>query len=219
MLIPYDIAPIVKAAATEETRYAIHGVQFSRLPDDQAGQRRCRAEATNGRILARIDWMEADTMKFPGLDALCLEPVAGFKATLPADRVAKMAKSLSKPPAAMLRAKPILGNYLLEEPTTNGKAKVQGRDQENEPQNATIQTLENRFPDTDAVIPKKSAAKASVKLNPTYLKTLCEIAEKALGCGEDSFIELSLTDDAHPVLLTAEAEGRTLTACIMPISE
>jgi hypothetical protein len=218
MLVPKQVAALVKIAAKEATRYAFNGVYFERGKSGNP-----RAVVTDGRRALILEWEEADHAEFPPVD-IDPRPAEGFKATIPTDDVERAAKSVSK-----RNCRPILDNFVIDEPNANGTVKLASTDlSRRNVFEAT--TVEGNFPPIDDVVPKpvvydpaqhgaQQFTHIRIGFNPMLLAELLK-AMAAAACSEESKgVEFIVPiDPSRPLLLRCEThEGRKATGILMPV--
>jgi len=148
MLIPPRIACLSKLCDTDNNRYALFGVQFSR---DEHGTP--RAVVTNGRVLVASSWEEDDKDEYPEVEGLNLEPKPGFEAIIPKTELVAAAKL---PPKRT--PKHVLKNIALDEQNANGTVPVVGYDMESV-KRVDVKPAEGRFPRWQDVMPNYDPVK------------------------------------------------------------
>ena len=213
MLIPKDICNVAKVAAKDETRYAIHGVNLERDADGKPW-----AVATDGKQLIAATWSEDPGEDFPG-NLGDPSHVEGFKTLVPAKDFRDAAKLAAK--GRLLRARPILGNVLLDERATgaDGTAPMAGTDLESV-RTAAPAKVDGTFPDWQAVIPEYDAGESvSVVINPTLLAGLLDVLAK-VDPGREPAVRLTIPNESgRPIRLDTVGTGTVdAKAVLMPIT-
>lgn len=207
LLLPPALAGLAKVCA-EHSRYALCGVRLSRT-----GPNRYRAEATDGKCLARVDGEHDNPEDYPAWPELEGAPNGSAAATVPA--AAWQAAFKAIPKAALRSRKRVLA----------GVAAVLGADvvtlasTDLDTRNLSQpRLLDGRWPATDEVFPKK-APKATVKVNAVRLAELLKVAA-AFGPGEvgDNAITLEVYGDGKPMVLRTSNGAQTFSGLIMPLS-
>ncbi|MEK7384036.1 MAG: hypothetical protein AAB262_12230, partial [Elusimicrobiota bacterium] len=185
---------------------------------ERLGVKRCAATATDGRMLLHAEWDEADPRDYPPLRAgLDGSPVVGFRQIV---GVKGWVESLRECKAH--RAKPILGNVLLDE---NGPGSRMGST------NLDREAVREHTPLVGSFAPYRDGIPAyrvghdavEITLNPSLLASLLDAMADCLGeglGGPNPSVRLTVPVDwRKPLRIDAEngAAGRTLTGVIMPI--
>ena len=177
MLIPKEVvAGIPFVAATEEKRYAIHGVQITRT-----GETTARAVATDGKALLVADWNDG------GLD--------GYK---PDGDHANLDTEVLIPSKEMRKARTLAGNGTalhLEEGDINGTARLTGvKGYDRTRGIVEIPTLEGTFPDYEEIISKEPQG-FKVNVGAGVLGNLLKAIQETTG-HKDATVTLTFGKDA-----------------------
>lgn len=149
MLVPRQVSAIGVVAAKESTRYAFNGIRLERTKDGKP-----RALATDGRRAIIATWDEADATSYPPVEGL--EPgkhVENFGTILPVDAMTKASKACPKLGKGW-RAKPILENFVVDEPSANGTVKL-AANRLDSIERIEATSIEGQFPPVDDVVPTR----------------------------------------------------------------
>jgi len=209
MLIPTQVCKNVgKVAAKETTRYAIDGVLLERRSDH------CLAAATDGRMLLRARWSDADHAEYPAVDGLNLEPQAGFKTLIPSAELADVAKM---PPRRPTRR--ILGRIALDEHTCNGSATFKSTDLSSV-QTREVKTVEGHFPMYEDVIPRYRIGFDAIEIgvSPELLIRLLTAMAGAATSDDNRGVRLVVPiRPSSPIFLESRNNEVQATGVLMPV--
>ena len=198
------------AASQDETRYNINGV---RIEADGT------TIATNGHWLCKVELEHADPKEWPTMPDGAVPSDAPLEPfTLPLDTVAKLVKAL---PKREPRTMPILANAALDVDATNanGAARFYATDLESMDR-IEGRKIGNDYPDWRMVMPKE-APEVTFGISLVLLEGLCK-AVREFSPDKKSSDTLPLKfelgkDEFCPIKITAEHDGGTLTAVLMPM--
>lgn len=190
---------IAKVCTNDEYRLALSSVYFDKN----------KTVATDGYILA-----EVSSVKGFDNEAPLVNEKEQVELTKPILLPAKIALEASKaiPTKANL---PVLKNAWFNEVNDN-QATIVSTDLTKVNQ-TTGQIAQAKFPDYEKIFPT-TEAKATVRVNASYLKTLCELAEK-LDKDNVGLIDIEVREPLQPVVITAKnpTTDQTLRCLIMPV--
>jgi hypothetical protein len=142
MLVPRQIASLGKIAAKESTRYAFNGIRLERTKNGP------RALVTDGRRALIAAWPEAPASEYPPIpDFDFTTRVDTFGTILPTAALDQAAKSCAKS-----RCKPILENFVIDEPSANGTVKL-AANRLDSIERAEVTSIEGQFPPIDDCVP------------------------------------------------------------------
>jgi DNA polymerase III sliding clamp (beta) subunit (PCNA family) len=202
LLLPPNMAHVGKCAAKDGARYAMTAVRLNAMPNGY------RAEATNGRILARVDGVHKDAPEdYPTFPALAAAPNSGTSALVPLDSWADAFKLPAKRGHDRLKCvATIIG---ANEVTFGGTDLERCR---------TLNTrlVDGRWPDTDAVLPQ-DAPSATITLNADLLVELLRVASEFSPDGEGR-VTLEVHAGNKPAVIRTSNGSQQFTGLIMPLS-
>jgi hypothetical protein len=204
MLIPAQVCKNVGMAAGKEAkRYSTDAVLLQRKDEH------CIAAATDGHILLRLKWSDADRDKYPAVDGLSAEPKAGFSTLIHATELAEVSKM---PPRRSAQ------RVLLDEQATDGTA-VFGAST----QTRRIQAVEGQFPSYEDCIPRYEVGRDAIEIgvSPELLtRLLTAMAGAATSCDNKGVRLVVPIRPTSPIVLEScdKTEGVEATAVLMPIS-
>src|SRR5262245_52745648 len=90
-LMPKFVGSLKSCADPESSRYALSGIRLEQLPDNRG-----RAEATNGRILCRMEWSHDEPSEFPIVSGFDPARNGVQSAVIPAKTVAEVCRAIPK---------------------------------------------------------------------------------------------------------------------------
>jgi len=207
LLLPANLAVLVKAAAREQhCRFgATTGIRLTATKDGY------QAEATNGRILARVKGaMPFDPQDYPGVPALESAPQGETVGTIPAEVWSKAFKGVPRRPV-----KPVLGTV----------AAVLGKDQatlvSTDLENANVQSprlVEGRWPNTDQVFPK-GKPRFTINVDAKLLIDLLQVAMAFSSQDHNNKVTMEFHDRNQPFAIrTKSDEGQEFSGLIVPLA-
>jgi hypothetical protein len=206
LLLPANLAVLVKAAAREQhCRFgATTGIRLTATPDGY------QAEATNGRILARVKGaMPFDPQDYPDVPALQSAPQGETVGTIPAEVWSKAFKGVPKRPV-----KPVLGTV----------AAVLGKDQatlvSTDLENANVQSprlVEGRWPNSDQVFPK-GKPRFTLNVDAKLLIDLLQVAMAFSSQDHNHKVTMEFHDRNQPFAIrTKSDDGQEFSGLIVPL--
>jgi len=195
LLLPRNLAKLADLAA-DETRLSLTGIRVLEYQDSY------RLEATDGRrlLIVRGPHNQRELTPQDRLTAAALDdaPDGKFVALVPAEDWAKAFKAAKKGES--------IGLVLGEEDLTFGTAS----------QLLRTRQVEGRFPDVNAVIPKK-APPFTIAVNPLLLAELLTVMAQIAGEDERK-VCLHFYGSKVPMGLSCKnAEGQFADAILMPL--
>lgn len=207
MLVPPEAFKVSKACDTEKesTRYALGAVKLERKDG------RGRAVATNGRMLAMVEWSEPDTSEYPHPAAR--EDCDRLIARAQWDELAKVhAKNARKQFKEILRHA-VIGNH--ENPNLVTTVTI---DTDLNQSVKDCRVMEGRFPKYEDCIPKYGPSDCvEVRMDADMLVELLEMANKDDDGNRHVNIMVPLSNaDTKPVLIRQRVGGVELTLVQMP---
>jgi hypothetical protein len=206
LLLPANLAVLVKAAAREQhCRFgATTGIRLTATRDGY------QAEATNGRILARVKGaMPFDPQDYPDVPALQSAPQGETVGTIPAEVWSKAFKGVPRRPV-----KPVLGTV----------AAVLGKDQatlvSTDLENANVQSprlVEGRWPNTDQVFPK-GKPRFTINVDAKLLIDLLQVATAFSSQDHNNKVTMEFHDRNQPFAIrTRSDDGQEFSGLIVPL--
>jgi hypothetical protein len=206
LLLPANLAVLVKAAAREQhCRFgATTGIRLTATRDGY------QAEATNGRILARVKGtMPFDPQDYPDVPALESAPQGETVGTIPAEVWSKAFKGVPRRPV-----KPVLGTV----------AAVLGKDQatlvSTDLENANVQSprlVEGRWPNTDQVFPK-GKPRFTINVDAKLLIDLLQVAMAFSSQDHNNKVTMEFHDRNNPIAIrTRSDDGQEFSGLIVPL--
>lgn len=208
ILIPANLAAIVGACSTENTRYSLGGVRVTILENNQY-----RLDATDGRCAVIVTGEAESFDDFPYVERLDDISPRTTQAIIPH---AIWKKAFAGAPKRSVKA--ILMNVAMAFSTHDGKLIT--TDFETGANVTSFRQLDPKFPPIDDVIPKNRKPKAQVRFSPGVLIKALSVAD-ALARDKDELcaVEMSIFDENSAVLLTASTDkGQRVTAVVMPVT-
>jgi hypothetical protein len=207
LLLPANLAVLVKAAAREQhCRFgATTGIRLTATRDGY------QAEATNGRILARVKGaMPFDPQDYPDVPALQSAPQGGTVGTIPAEVWSKAFKGVPRRPV-----KPVLGTV----------AAVLGKDQatlvSTDLENANVQSprlVEGRWPNSDQVFPK-GKPRFTINVDAKLLIDLLQVAMAFSSQDHNNKVTMEFHDRNNPIAIrTKSDDGQEFSGLIVPLA-
>ena len=207
LLLPANLAVLVKAAAREQhCRYgATTGIRLTATKDGY------QAEATNGRILARVKGsMPFDPQDYPDVPALQSAPQGETVGTIPAEVWSKAFKGIPRRPV-----KPVLGTV----------AAVLGKDQatlvSTDLENANVQSprlVEGRWPNTDQVFPK-GKPRFTINVDAKLLIDLLQVAMAFSPADHSNKVTMEFHGRNQPFAIrTKSDDGQEFSGLIVPLA-
>ncbi len=208
LLLPANLKNLTKAAATDNPRYAMATV---RLVDQ--GERKYLAEATDGRILVRVEGESADPDGFPSPAALAAAPNSGSDTLVTSEDWARAFAQIPKPrkrgPAPVLATAAVIG----EKVTTFGAVNA-----------GTVavteaQRPEGRYPATNDVFPT-SPPVAVIALDPELLSKVLDLAAEIATDDGGRRITLEVRDSSTALVVRAKTleHSQKFVGLVMPLS-
>jgi hypothetical protein len=143
LLLHRNVGSLAKIAAKDSGRFAMCGVRVSELPDNHY-----RVEATDGKLLARVEGENEKTEDYPDFPALTNAPNGATSGTIPAKSLDRACKGIVK-----RTNKPILQRLAIIMSDT--QATLASTDLESVRSDAP-RLVEGRWPSTDSVFPNQS---------------------------------------------------------------
>jgi hypothetical protein len=207
LLLPANLAVLVKAAAREQhCRYgATTGIRLTATKDGY------QAEATNGRILARVKGaMPFDPQDYPDVPALQSAPQGETVGTIPAEVWSKAFKGIPRRPV-----KPVLGTV----------AAVLGKEQatlvSTDLENANVQSprlVEGRWPNTDQVFPK-GKPRFTINVDAKLLIDLLQVALAFSPADHSNKVTMEFHDRKDLFAIrTRSDDGQEFSGLIVPLA-
>jgi hypothetical protein len=207
LLLPANLAVLVKAAAREQhCRFgATTGIRLTATKDGGY-----QAEATNGRILARVKGsMPFDPQDYPDVPALQSAPQGETSGTIPAEVWSKAFKGIPRRPV-----KPVLGTV----------AAVLGKDQatlvSTDLENANVQSprlVEGRWPNTDQVFPK-GKPRFTINVDAKLLIDLLQVAMAFSPADHNNKVTMEFHDRKDPFAIrTRSDDGQEFSGLMVPL--
>ena len=207
LLLPANLAVLVKAAAREQhCRFgATTGIRLTATRDGY------QAEATNGRILARVKGaMPFDPQDYPEVPALESAPQGETVGTIPAEVWSKAFKGVPRRPV-----KPVLGTV----------AAVLGKDQatlvSTDLENANVQSprlVEGRWPNSDQVFPK-GKPRFTINVDAKLLIDLLQVATAFSSQDHNNKVTMEFHDRNQPFAIrTKSDEGQEFSGLMVPLA-
>jgi DNA polymerase III sliding clamp (beta) subunit (PCNA family) len=208
LLLPTNLASLVKMAG-DDTRYSMSGISLSVLPDG-----RYRAEATNGRYLARVEGTPDSSDDYPVIPALVSAPNSATSALIPADDWTGAMKSAPK--GRKIGARPVLGNVAVvmgEKTTALGTT-----DCASESVRQAI-NIEGRYPKTDDVFPAGEPA-VTFDVDPKLLAELLTVAAGIACDSQHNRVTITVYSNRAPILVEAQnaSKAQTFRGLVMPLT-
>lgn len=194
-LLPHNVSAIVKAAAKASVRYALAAVKMDASADGQY-----RVEATDGKVLARVEGNTEPASTLTDYPALVSAPNSASSALVPAAGLGAAGKSTKHP----------IGISLGEKQTTIGTVRKAGIDV------STLENCDGRYPQTDDVFPsaqKGASVVFSITFDPELLASLLEIASTYT-----DRVRFDFFGKDKPAELHGQSESQKFSGIIMPLS-
>ncbi len=206
MLVPKRILNgVIKAAATDTTRYQLCGIHLSR-------NGRARAQATDGKVLIRAEWDEDDWEQFPDMGT-CPKPEDDFSVIIPSEQVKRLAKSVPK------SSKPILENIAINELPSASVIQV-GRTDLECSSNEKIPIVDAKFPDLDSMLGTMGPVEAEFTVDPVRMIQLMEAIIASSGETKRTWkgvVHAKVHGKGRPISFEHSTKGQTTTALVMPM--
>jgi hypothetical protein len=213
-LIHSNLAAVTKVVNEENARFG--GTAGIRVSELEGGS--YRVEATNGRVLARVDGVcPGSADDYPSIPAIEAAPNSAKAAILPVKAFCEAQAAAKKIKA---HARPILKSVAVQ--LSDKESAMGSTNLESASVVGPILNLEGRWPSTDEVFPKGSPT-MTVRINA---KMLAELLGIAAGFSEDKDhapVTLSFYDanGMKPIRLDAKdaGNGQTFSGLIVPLSK
>lgn len=197
------LGALVQFAATERSRYALHGVRFDRTRSGEA-----RVVATDGKRLAVVKPVEVKRYVAEGGDTL------GSPVIVERDAVEVGAKL-----GGRLRWKDADKRVVCVREDTNPNGSVTFVTPDGDAA-LKAETVEGNFPDFDQVIPERNAEGATViGLDARYLRDLCDLVLAHPWGDDNPIIRFTIQGPGDAVRADVKVEGpggAETVAVIMP---
>ncbi len=206
ILLPPNLAGLVKLAATEEGRYAMQSVMLEITPEGY------RAVATNGKVLGLIEGPPVGAFAdYPALPGLATATNGASVGLIPSKAWTEGFRMI---PKNMAKYKPILNSLVC----ILGRHEVSfgATDLERAPTSYN-RLLEGRFPDYRQVFPRQDVV-VEITVNPLLLIEVLKVAA-AIAPADACKVTLSIHTPTVPMLVkTKNAQGQKFTGLVMPLS-
>ena len=212
LLVPAGLAGLAKVAAqAEQARFgATTGIRLERRPGGY------RAEATDGRILVRVDGthpLNAET--YPRVDGLPDNNPDARQAIVPGKVWAAACKAV--PNGKKVKHKPLLGHLAV---AMTGKGAVLASTDLSGSEVKVVDSLEGRYPDATKVFLSEGKIGRRVRLGINNLLRLVQAAQGVLGSSDELTFELPKDPKGVVQLRGTNAEsGAELVGLIVPLVE
>lgn len=218
MLIPRGLLALRNVAATDKTRYAMHGVAFERKGE------LARASATDGKMLALVSWRDQKTTDVDAAERFGLPANENGKlfVLVPSEALARADKSMPRDKATKAR-RPVTQFLALDENAEHAEhaLKLATLDGALSPMVATTPQVKGHFPPIDDVIPSEGKG-IRITFDAEYLLRLVE----TLSCVGESFdrrkstaVTLEMSGPDAPISVRVGARGSAFDArgILMPV--
>jgi hypothetical protein len=207
-LLPANLANLSRVAGEVTTRYCLSGVRVEVCENDY------EVAATDGRALAVVyGVLGGDPLSYPTSAELADLPPSADSAVIPCDawrdRFRKAGKQRPDEPGSGLVAV-----HLQPAASTLATAGDAGVEAEH------VTNLSGRFPDYDAVIPRKDPV-VRMHLDADYLLELVRLA-KEFGPGREQShrITLDVYESGKPIVLRSQNErAQEFVGLVMPLTQ
>lgn len=208
MRILRNALAVATCATKGFNRYALGGVLIERVAHDT-----CRAVATDGRILACVQWTEdCETPRQPGWPWSCSRAILS-------EQTCKAAARLAKPGKRESDNRPATRFVTMDEMNLNGRAKFTGETRCNK-QVFEAETLEGHFPNCCNVFPESSETDTTIRVDPImFAKLLTAIATAGEVNEEHRGVVLTIRDKISAITVSRVSLDNTVrvAGAIMPL--
>jgi hypothetical protein len=202
MYLPKCISTLTKFVDTASSRFALAGVHIKRTVGNC-----CMAEATDGRALARVDWIDDENNPNRGtvLDS--------YETVISGSDLCKAAKAAAatvgkRESRASLATHPVH----LDETTGDGNVLISAPFRQTQQQ---VPVCQGKYPNTDGVFTGLPLTeRTTVRLKCEYLKAMCDLA---LAMGSDS-VDLKVLGASDTVIVETRTGQGDLHGLICPIA-
>ncbi len=206
ILLPPNLAGLVKLAATEEGRYAMEGVMLEITPQGY------RAIATNGKVLGVIEGPPVDAFaNYPDLPGLAKATNGATSGIIPSEAWTQGFKMI---PKKMAKHNPILNSLCC----ILGANEVHfGATDLDRAPTSYNRLLEGRFPDYRQVFPREDSV-VQITVNPLLLIEVLKVAA-AVAPADDCKVTLTIHSPKVPMSVKAKnGTGQSFTGLVMPLT-
>jgi hypothetical protein len=201
MYLPKCISTLTKFVDDCTSRFALAGVHIKRTAGNC-----CMAEATDGRALARVNWIDDENNPNRGT------VVDKFETIVNGSDLCKAAKAAAatvgkRESRASLATHPVH----LDETTGDGNVVISAPFRQTQQQ---VPVCQGNYPKTDDVFTSLPLAdRTTVRLRCEYLKAMCDLA---VAMGSDS-LDLKVLGASDTVIVETRTEQGDLHGLICPV--
>src|SRR3984957_7152350 len=205
LLLPRNLASLVKITASESARFALTGVKVSETPATETQPAGYVVEATDGKRLIRVSGPNVDNpAEYPSIPALDAAPNGQTTALIPGkefERAFKECPKKGKP--ALQSVACVMGAAVSPLATTDLQSSLV-----RQPRN-----VDGRYPNTDHVLPKGEPV-AAQHVSADLLAELLEVLKHFSGDGTAVTIEIHA--NGAPMVVRATNGTQRAVAALMP---
>jgi DNA polymerase III sliding clamp (beta) subunit (PCNA family) len=195
MLLHRNLGAVAELTEEDAARYSLGGVLIERFGEGY------RAVATNGLVLIVVESPSEPTKSLPchGLEFVGDQP----RAIIPGDSFASMFTPRGEGVAVDMKH----GNVSMVAAEKGGTVR---RD---------VKTLDGRFPDYTAVVPK-DAPKFTCQVNPVLVLDMLKCLSELQCDDEDERVTIEFREAETPLVFRGKTvHGQTLIGMVMPMSK
>jgi hypothetical protein len=218
--IPKRLLAVAEIAATEQSRYAFHGVNVGRKGD------RLSVCATDGRRLLKVEWTEQETAPLEGMED-AEKPVDGFNSIVPARTLRQLGRMIPPAPRGK-KAKAQPPFVVLNEATANGHVSMIHVNKEFGQRIAVdAPSCDGQFPPYEDMIPNREIVKEDgaggnakavrVAVNARLLTGLLEAMVAAVPADNETVIIEVPLNPTRPIKLTRDSGDVSSVGVLMPV--
>ncbi len=208
LLLPGNLHDMATLTSDNSPRLAVTAVRVEALPSNKY-----RVEATNGRVLGRVEGPCDDCQTFPNIPALESAPNGATQALIPADAWKQIFRSVPKS-KRLVAVKPVLGNVaavLADNTSTLATTDLEVQNVQ------TPRNVDGHWPNTEQVLRSATHGKPKLELR-IDASQLIDLLRVAARFATDAIIDLELRGDKVPIVVRASSEGQEFTGLLAPLA-
>lgn len=205
-LMPKFVSSLKSCVSAESTRYALGGIQLTQLDENHA-----RAEATNAKILCRMEWYHQNAFEYPPVPGFSPGANGAVSAIVPVKALDSACKAIPK--GSVVSHRPIFGNAAVTISEDSAVFATTNGDSSNV---SPTKLVDGRWPKTEEVIPDHSNAVTKILLDP---RELIKLLEPFVATADDNSaaVELTIKDRYSCAKLTRKNSTADIVGVIMPL--
>lgn len=213
LLLPNNVQALAPLVAKESARYALTGFRIEETKLEKATK--YRVEATNGRVLGRIEGIADDASEYPVnvVPGLATAPNTATSAVVPAKpfiEMCKKAKSSKAPKAILKNVACVL---------STDQVTLASTDLEHAGGMQTTRIVEGRWPATDEVISKKKPQR-SFFIDPQLMIDVLKAASEVRDMPESVSVRLDIFEGENACIeVKSFKPGQRFLGIIVPLTK